>query len=130
MEFAHVSTANIAHYITFSYSTCVAIAFGRSAESMSTFVDDMFGGTLVSSVICHRCHTVCDYTVCHVVLCVIVLYCVSLCYTVCNVILCVIMSHYMSLCYTVCHYVTLYVIMLYYCVCHYVILCVMSNCMS
>ena len=107
VEFAHVSTANIAHYMTFSYCTCVAIAFGRSAESMSTFVDDMFGGTQVSSVICHRCHTVCHYVIQYVIM----LYCMSLCYTVCHyVTLYVIMSHCMSLCYTVCHYVTLYVI--------------------
>ena len=67
-----------------------SIAFGRYAESLSTFVDDMFGGTLVSSVICHRCHTVCYY---------VILY-VSLSYYMSHY---VIMSHGMLLCHIVCH---------------------------
>ncbi|XP_065907236.1 uncharacterized protein [Dysidea avara] len=31
--------------------------FGRSADNISTFVDEVFAGSLVSTVICHQCHT-------------------------------------------------------------------------
>ena len=87
----------------------VAIAFGRCAESMSTFVDDVFAGTLVSSVICHRCHTVCHfvqwYASCHTV-------CMSSCHMVCHLVTllschAVIVSCFMSPCYM------LYVILSY-----------------
>ena len=46
-------------YLSLYAHIFTAIAFGRCAENISTFVDEMFAGTQISSVICHRCHMVC-----------------------------------------------------------------------
>ena len=124
----------------------VAIAFGRYAENASTFVDDVFAGTLVSSVICHRCHTVCHivslyvtlshcmsscHTICHLVTLYIILsHCMSSCLTVCHLVtLFVILSHCMSYCHTIWHLITLYVTCHIVChlVCHLVTLYVILS---
>ena len=34
------------------------VGFGRSADNISTFVDKVFAGSVVSTVICLQCHTV------------------------------------------------------------------------
>ena len=81
------------HIIYLLFTVSVAIAFGRCAESMSTFVDDVFAGTLVSSVICHQCHTVCHL---------------------------VTLSSYHTVVFSCCHCVMLYVTLLHV-VCHFVI---------
>ena len=36
-----------------------SVGFGRSADHISTFVDEVFAGSVVSTVICLQCHTVC-----------------------------------------------------------------------
>ena len=98
---------------------CVAIAFGRCAENVSTFVDDMFAGTLVSSVICHRCRTVChlvSYSMSsYVIWYVTLFYAMSSC-----------VIQYVILCHMVCHLVLRYVILyeiLCHTICHLVICC-------
>ena len=93
------------YYIALNILTIfVAIAFGRYANNTSTFVDDVFAGTLVSSVICHQCHTVCHLVTLYVILshyaCLIVCHLVTMY---------VILSHCISPCHTVCHLFILYV---------------------
>ena len=49
-------------YLLWSYFT--GLGFGRSADNISTFVDEVFAGSLVSTVICHQCHTVRVHVLC------------------------------------------------------------------
>ena len=126
------------YYIALNILTIfVAIAFGRYANNTSTFVDDVFAGTLVSSVICHQCHTVCHLVTPYVILShyATLSHCMSSCHTVCHLVtLYVILSYCMSSCHTICHLVTLYVILSHYAcliVCHLVTMYViLSHCIS
>jgi len=46
-------------FVAYCYSRVfTGLGFGRSADNISTFVDEVFAGSLVSTVICHQCHTV------------------------------------------------------------------------
>ena len=45
-------------YLLKFYISAVYTAYGHKADFARTFVDDIFGGVLVSTVKCNECHSV------------------------------------------------------------------------
>jgi len=40
------------------FNLCMCVAYGRQADQSRTFVDEVFGGVLVSTVTCDTCTSV------------------------------------------------------------------------